>query len=81
MRRFLLPAAVVFFVAASMHDPIVEADERQSMKRFTSITDHIALNPSPNDWLMWRGTYNSWGYSPLDQINTRNVRQLQLAWA
>jgi alcohol dehydrogenase (cytochrome c) len=30
---------------------------------------------------MWRRTYDSWGYSPLDQINKRNVGNLQLAWA
>jgi alcohol dehydrogenase (cytochrome c) len=30
---------------------------------------------------MWRRTYDSWGYSPLDQINKRNVANLQLAWA
>ncbi|MGH9577405.1 MAG: PQQ-binding-like beta-propeller repeat protein, partial [Terriglobales bacterium] len=51
------------------------------MKRFTPIGDDAVLNPSPNDWLMWRRTYSSWGYSPLDQINKRNVKRLQLAWA
>lgn len=51
------------------------------MQRFTPVSDHVALNPNPNDWLMWRRTYNSWGHSPLDQINKRNVPNLQLAWA
>jgi PQQ-dependent dehydrogenase (methanol/ethanol family) len=57
------------------------AEQQPSMKRFTPISDHIAQNPNPNDWLMWRRTYNSWGHSPLKQINKDNVRQLQLAWA
>jgi alcohol dehydrogenase (cytochrome c) len=48
---------------------------------FTLVTDAVLQNPSPNDWPMFRRTYNSWGYSPLDQINTRNVHKLQLAWA
>lgn len=29
---------------------------------------------------MWRGTLNSWGYSPLGEITTANVNQLQLVW-
>ena len=38
-------------------------------------------NPDPGDWLNWRRTLNGWGYSPLDQINTHNVHQLQLVWS
>src|SRR5207247_2194641 len=34
----------------------------------------------PGDWLMWRRTLNGWGYSPLDQINTTNVRNLRMVW-
>ena len=29
---------------------------------------------------MIRRTYDGWGYSPLDQINTDNVKRLQPAW-
>ena len=29
---------------------------------------------------MWRGTYATLGYSPLDQINARTVRNLGVAW-
>jgi alcohol dehydrogenase (cytochrome c) len=29
---------------------------------------------------MWRRTLNSWGFSPLDQINRGNVRTLTLVW-
>jgi glucose dehydrogenase len=35
---------------------------------------------SPNDWLTYHGSYKSYHYSPLDQINTGNVRDLQVAW-
>ena len=48
---------------------------------FVPITDEILLNPADEDWPMWRRTYNHWGFSPLDQINTENVEQLTLAWA
>ena len=37
-------------------------------------------NPSPADWLMWRRTYDGWGYSTLDQINKDNVKNLRPAW-
>ena len=36
--------------------------------------------PSDGDWLMSRRTYDGWGYSPLDQINTKNVRDLRQVW-
>ena len=47
----------------------------------TPVTDEMLLNPPDGDWLMWRRTYDGWGYSPLEQINKENVDQLQLAWA
>lgn len=45
------------------------------------VTDEMLLNPPDGDWLMWRRTYNGWGYSPLDQINKDNVKDLKLVWA
>ena len=30
---------------------------------------------------MWRRTLALWGHSPLKQIDTRNVQQLQLVWS
>ena len=44
------------------------------------VTDQELLEPDPADWLMWRRTLNSWGYSPLGQIDTSNVGELQLVW-
>jgi alcohol dehydrogenase (cytochrome c) len=37
-------------------------------------------NENPNDWLTYHGTYKSYHYSPLDQINAGNVKQLKVAW-
>jgi alcohol dehydrogenase (cytochrome c) len=45
------------------------------------VTDDMLKNPPDADWLMWRRTYNGWGYSPLDQINKDNVKSLQLVWS
>jgi alcohol dehydrogenase (cytochrome c) len=53
---------------------------QQPPANFVPVTDQMLQNPDPADWLMWRRTLNSWGYSPLDQINRSNVRNLRLAW-
>jgi PQQ-dependent dehydrogenase (methanol/ethanol family) len=55
----------------------------QSMAQppFAPVTDVLLQDPDPADWLMWRRTLNSWGFSPLDQINRDNVNALQLAWS
>ncbi len=53
----------------------------QQTKSFVPVTDAMLQNPDPGDWLMWRRTLNSWGYSPLNQITRGNVRQLALAWS
>lgn len=49
--------------------------------KVTPVTDEMLLSPADGDWLMWRRTYDGWGYSPLDQINKENVGDLELAWA
>src|SRR5437016_7872617 len=49
--------------------------------KFKPVTDAILQNPDPSDWLNYRRTQDGWGYSPLNQINTGNVNQLQLAWS
>jgi alcohol dehydrogenase (cytochrome c) len=34
----------------------------------------------PQNWLTYYGAYNGQRYSPLDQINTENVRRIGPAW-
>jgi glucose dehydrogenase len=38
-------------------------------------------SPAAGDWLMWRRTLESWGYSPLDTVNRKNVGELKLIWS
>lgn len=38
------------------------------------------LHPKPGDWLTYNGKLNANRYSELNQINTTNVRQLDLKW-
>jgi glucose dehydrogenase len=47
---------------------------------FVPVTDAMLQNPDPADWLTWRRTPDHWGYSPLDEIGQRNVRELRLVW-
>lgn len=35
----------------------------------------------PHNWLTYYGAYESWRYSPLDQINRSNIEQLRPVWA
>lgn len=51
-----------------------------ALEGFDPVSDAELLSPPPGDWLHWRGNPGSWGYSPLEQINTQNVRGLELAW-
>ena len=44
------------------------------------VTDALLQDPPPGDWLNWRRTRNSHGYSPLDQVTRDNVDDLQLSW-
>src|SRR6188474_950819 len=52
----------------------------QQARPFQAVTDAVLRNPPPADWLMWRRTLNSWGYSPLQDITPDNVRSLRMVW-
>jgi alcohol dehydrogenase (cytochrome c) len=72
-RTRLFAAAIVILLAGFVTGAQV--------KNFTPVTDAMLLNPDPADWPNWRRTLDGWGYSPLKQITTQNVNQLQLAWS
>jgi len=52
-----------------------------SLQHYVPVTDAMLTHPADGEWLMYRRTYQGWSYSPLKQINTRNVGTLQLKWA
>ena len=56
------------------------AARAQSSVDFIPVTDAMLQDPAPDDWLMWRRTLDSWGYSPLDQVNRENVGELRMVW-
>lgn len=51
------------------------------VKNFTPVTDAMLRNPAPGDWLMIRRDYRASSFSPLNQIDTRNVDNLRMVWS
>ncbi len=51
------------------------------LQNYSPVTAERLKTPADGDWLMIRRTYNGWGYSPLNQINTTNVSKLRLVWS
>jgi PQQ-dependent dehydrogenase (methanol/ethanol family) len=41
----------------------------------------LNADKTPADWLTYHGSYKSWHYSGLNQINTQNVKDLKVAWS
>ncbi len=57
------------------------AEENAPLAKLTPVTDAMLRDPPSGDWLMWRRTYDGWGFSPLDQVNKANVKDLRLVWS
>ena len=76
---YVVAAFVGVFVGVFGASSLAEA--QSVTENYTPVTEAMLLSPPDGEWLMWRRTYNHWGYSPLDQINTSNVGNLRLAWA
>ena len=60
---------------------LLAAHDAAAQREITPVTEAVLRNPDPADWLMWRRTLDSWGYSPLDEIDRGNVAKLTLAWS
>ena len=75
VRLSLAAVAVAGGALAASHPAAQEAPA------YSPVTDGELRDPPDGDWLMYRRTYDGWGYSPLDQITTENVSELRPAWA
>jgi alcohol dehydrogenase (cytochrome c) len=82
VRIRLLAATVAALVAASagvsQAQSAYSADNKAAA--LPPVTDAMLAKPNPEDWLMFSRTYDAQRYSPLDQIDRRNVGKLTLAW-
>src|SRR5262245_15743246 len=50
------------------------------LDRMRPVTDAMLNDPPDGEWLAWRRTSDGLGFSPLKQINKRNVNELRMAW-
>jgi alcohol dehydrogenase (cytochrome c) len=50
------------------------------LSKITPVSDAMLRTPVAGDWLMWRGSYATLGYSALNQIDKSSVRNLGVAW-
>jgi alcohol dehydrogenase (cytochrome c) len=50
------------------------------LKSYRPVTAERLKKPEAQNWLMIRGTYDGWGYSPLDQLTPANVARLEPVW-
>lgn len=72
-RTVLLAAALVALCSVS-------TQAQRPIERYTPVTGARLETPEPANWLFYRGTYDGWGYSPLDQIDATNVHRLVPVW-
>ena len=69
------------FVALGLAVTMPILAQREAATDYEPVTDQRLRNPEPHNWLMYRRTYNGWGYSPLDQISVANVNRLRPVWS
>ena len=65
---------------ATMAQPAPRARLTVGAASYTPVTDQRLVSPEAENWLMYRRTYDGWGYSPLDQIDARNAKDLVPVW-
>lgn len=83
-----LAAVLAAGPALAQDEPIIQqepsavasAPVRTTADGLTPVTDEMLQAPDPADWLMWRRTLDSWGHSPLDQIDRSNVADIRMVW-
>lgn len=82
-RGFAIASALALagLTASAQVASVPSAARGAVMPAITPVTDELLRNPPSGEWLHSRRTYEGWSYSPLDQINRKNVGQLQLAWS
>src|SRR5712691_8847973 len=51
------------------------------LQKYAPVTADRLKNPEDGNWLLFRRTYDGWGYSPLKEITPDNANRLQLVWS
>jgi alcohol dehydrogenase (cytochrome c) len=51
------------------------------LQNYSAVTAERLKKPEDANWLLFRRTYDGWGYSPLEEINRENVSRLVPVWS
>jgi PQQ-dependent dehydrogenase (methanol/ethanol family) len=73
-RHQVLNAALCGLALVALAAPATRAGAEVTYDRIKNAEKY------PGDWPTYHGSYKSWHYSGLDQINTKNVSKLAVAW-
>ncbi|MBR1245335.1 methanol/ethanol family PQQ-dependent dehydrogenase [Bradyrhizobium sp. AUGA SZCCT0169] len=73
-KHWLLSSSVAFTCLVSA------AAGAGPIEKYSPVTSARLEKPEPGNWMLYRRTYDGQGYSPLDQINTSNVKDLTPVW-
>jgi alcohol dehydrogenase (cytochrome c) len=66
-------------IAPASATPAVPTPE--VLQKYSPVTTARLRQPEDGNWLLFRRTYDGWGYSPLSQITPANAGRLQLVWS
>ena len=80
MKKTRTRTTLCVLCASVMASYVMAAGQETPLKPYKPVTAQRLLKPDDGDWLMIRRTYDGWGYSPLDKINTSNVSKLKPMW-
>ena len=78
LKRLSLACAIA--ASSICYNTFAQTADNPLLQALTPVSDEMLRNPPAADWLNWRRTYDTYGFSPLDQINTDNAANLGEAW-
>src|SRR5450432_3203213 len=87
MQSVCVAAMVAAAVTASAQETLAPVSNTPAvpmpevLQKYTPVTTERLRKPEDGNWLLFRRTYDGWGYSPLSQITPANVGHLELVWS
>ena len=78
--RIRISLIFYLFMVGILNSHSYAQTDNEIFEGLSDVTNEMLESPPPQDWLIWRRNYASYGHSPLNQITTANVQDLSLAW-
>ncbi|MBV8525567.1 MAG: methanol/ethanol family PQQ-dependent dehydrogenase [Acetobacteraceae bacterium] len=79
MQRTALTKALAL-VAGLLCSTALTPAKAGDVQKYSPVTQQRLENPEPGNWLLYRRTYDGHLFSPLNQINNTNVKDLVPVW-